>query len=53
MQRQVDELEKLLHNLSYEETQQLNGLLDKLRAGNTENLVEEPEVELLSQQEKF
>ena len=53
MQRPVDELEKHLHNLSLEETQELNRLLDKLRGSISENLVEEPEMELLHQQEKF
>jgi DNA-binding MarR family transcriptional regulator len=54
MERPVADLEILLHNLSYDETRQLNGLLDKLRgSGNTEILVAEPEIELLSQQEKF
>jgi DNA-binding MarR family transcriptional regulator len=53
MERPVEELESLLHNLTYEETRQLNHLLDKIRGSKTENLVEEPEVELLTQQEKF
>jgi DNA-binding MarR family transcriptional regulator len=53
MERPVEQLERLLYNLSLEETHLLNSLLDKLRSSITENLVEEPEAELLHQQEKF
>jgi DNA-binding MarR family transcriptional regulator len=53
MEGPVMDLEKLLYNLSADETRQLNYLLDKVRDGYTENLVEEPEVELLTQPEKF
>jgi DNA-binding MarR family transcriptional regulator len=53
MEPSVDELENLLHGLNEDETRQLNYLLDKLRDRSAEILVEEPEMELLSQQEKF
>jgi DNA-binding MarR family transcriptional regulator len=36
MQDSVDEFERLLDNLSEEETRQLNGLLDKIREGKVE-----------------
>jgi DNA-binding MarR family transcriptional regulator len=53
MQRPVDELEHHLYSLSPDETRELNRLLDKLRGSISENLVEEPEVELFNQHEKF
>ena len=53
MEGPVDELEKSLHGLTEGETILLNSLLDKMRVGVIENLVEEPEIELLHQPEKF
>jgi DNA-binding MarR family transcriptional regulator len=53
MQGPVDDMEKLLHNLSPKETEQLNFLLDKLRDSQTENLMEEHEEALFNQPEKF
>jgi DNA-binding MarR family transcriptional regulator len=53
MEGPVDELERSLHGLTEGETILLNSLLDKLRSGAIENLVEEPEAELLHQPEKF
>ncbi|MBT1703308.1 MarR family winged helix-turn-helix transcriptional regulator [Chryseosolibacter indicus] len=52
MEGPVDNLEKLLYNLSEDETRQLNTLLDKMRGSQ----LDESEIaheELLNQQEKF
>jgi len=53
MEGPVDQLEKSLHGLTEGETILLNSLLDKLRTGVVENLLEEPVHELLHQPEKF
>jgi DNA-binding MarR family transcriptional regulator len=53
MQGQVNELEKLLHNLSVEETRDLNFLLDKIRSTEAAHEKLSHTLELLSQAEKF
>jgi len=53
MQPQVNNMEKLLHNLSPEETRDLNYLLDKIRSHEAEPEKIAHTLELLSQTEKF
>lgn len=53
MQPQVNSMEKLLHNLSPEETRDLNYLLDKIRSAETEPEKISHTLELLNQPEKF
>jgi DNA-binding MarR family transcriptional regulator len=54
MQPRVNDLEKLLQNLSISETRDLNMLLDKLRGSDTELVEDENEtLEVVSQAEKF
>lgn len=53
MEGPIQELEQGMYGLTEGETILLNSLLDKLRTGVIENIVEEPEIELLHQPEKF
>jgi DNA-binding MarR family transcriptional regulator len=53
MQPKVNDLEKLLHNLSVEETRDLNFLLDKIRSAELQTEKISHTLELLSQAEKF
>jgi DNA-binding MarR family transcriptional regulator len=53
MQPRVNDLEKLLHNLSVDETRDLNFLLDKIRSTEPRTEKISHTLELLSQAEKF
>lgn len=53
MQPQVNSMENLLHNLSAEETRDLNFLLDKIRSAETESEKMSHTLELLNQPENF
>jgi DNA-binding MarR family transcriptional regulator len=53
MDPQVTGIEQLLHNLSEDETRELNRLLDKLRGSDADHEDENDGVEVFNQQQKF